>query len=439
MINSALAFIIIVAALFSGAVEVWSSTIILFLAFTLGLAWVLGDGFRGPMGRYEKRVVAAGVIFIAYAVLQIVPLPADVVRYLSPEAHRLYDYYSFGNVGLASISMDRDRTLIEILKTSALFAVFLISARHFRKTGNLSAMMKILVIAGFCLSMFAIIQKATWNGKLFWFRELKMGGTPFGPFVNRDDFPGYVGMIVPLGLGLAFTDGTRAKRILYGFLSVIMAVAVFFSLSRGGIVSFFAGLFLFSFLIIKSRVESKKIWVVFFFLAVVACYLLYLGIDPVVQRFYSTDITRETRLSVWYASLPAIRDFWLTGSGLGTFARVFPLYCPDGIKVVFNHAHNDYIEFALETGVAGALLLIFFLYSLIYPFARSGLKGRRGILRMAVVSSVFVMAVHSIFDFNMHILSNALLFSAVLGMTAALSDYGVPARGPDAQRVRGKI
>jgi O-antigen ligase len=423
MATSALAFIIIVSALFSGAVEVWSSTVVLFLTFTLGLAWVFGEGLHGERARHEKRVIAAGAAFIVYVLVQIVPLPGGLMRFLSPETYHLYSYYSFGNVRFMAISLDRYKTVIELLKISALFTVFLISANRFRKSANLSLMMTFLVVAGFCLSVFALVQKASWNGKLFWFRELTPGGAPFGPFVNRNHFAGYIGMIIPLGMGLAFTSGTKEKRILFGFLSVMMAVALFFSLSRGGIVSFFAGVCLFSLLMLRSRIQSKKAWLILLFLSVVACYVLYLGIDPIVARFYATDIKSEERLTVWAASLAAFRDFWPTGSGLGTFVNVFPLYSPAGIKDIYEHAHNDYIELILETGVIGTVLLLTFTSLLIYPFMRSGFEGRKGIFRIAVASSLFVMAVHSIFDFNLHILSNALLFSAVLGMAAALSDH----------------
>jgi hypothetical protein len=53
---------------------------------------------------------------------------------------------------------------------------------------------------------------------------------------------------------------------------------------------------------------------------------------------------------------------------------------------------------------------------------KNQLRGRNSILRAAAISSAFTMTVHSLFDFNLHILSNMLMFACVLGMIAGLSN-----------------
>jgi O-antigen ligase len=99
---------------------------------------------------------------------------------------------------------------------------------------------------------------------------------------------------------------------------------------------------------------------------------------------------------------------------------VFPAYAPASIKHIYDHAHNDYLEFLLETGVPGLVLLLVFL-ALLARAAAAELSGRAKILRIGAIASAATMAVHSFFDFNLHILSNLLLFGAVLGMIVALS------------------
>ncbi len=172
----------------------------------------------------------------------------------------------------------------------------------------------------------------------------------------------------------------------------------------------------------QSKIQQEKILAIGLFFLALSSYLLYLGIDPIVDRFYQTDITKEQRLIVWSASLTAIKDFWLTGSGLGTFLDLFPLYQPADIKSIYDHAHNDYLEVILETGVIGFIIMIIFIAILIRTIIKSNLQGRTGILLIAAVSSAFTMCMHSITDFNLHILSNVLCFSMVLGMVIALAD-----------------
>jgi len=420
MTTNMLAFIIILSALFFGAVEIWSSTIILFAVFSLGLFWVLrrGYAFHGA-ARSEKLLILIGLVFLMYVFAQAVPLPAPLLKLLSPGAFRMHHYYSLDNQRLASISLYPHRTIMGFLNILAFFMVFVLSLYRSKDTDDLTRMISVLVVFGFSLSMFGIVQKATWNDKIYWYRELTLGGAPFGPFVNRNHFAGFIGMIIPLGLGLTFAGGSREKKILFGFLTVIMSVALFFSLSRGGIVSFLAGVALFSLFMIKSRIQAKRVWIIGSFLIILLCYLLYLGISPVIERFYTTDISGEQRLIVWTTAFKAFKDFWLTGSGIGTFTNIFPLYSPGEIRNVYDHAHNDYLEFILEAGSIGVALLAVFILLLIHSVTKSGLEGRAAIFKAAAVSSAFSMAVHSIFDFNLHILSNALLFAFVLGVVAA--------------------
>jgi O-antigen ligase len=231
-----------------------------------------------------------------------------------------------------------------------------------------------------------------------------------------------MGMLIPLGLGLSITRREREMKLLFGFMTAIMAVSLFLSLSRGGIASFCAGIALFTAFMLQREKGQRKVWIIVIFVIFVLSYVVYLGIDPVIERFYKTDISHEQRLAVWSGTWNAIRDFWLTGSGLGTFINIFPLYSLSSLSEVYDHAHNDYLEFFLETGLIGTILLLAFVATMIYAVIKASFRGRKGILLAAALSSGFTMVVHSIFDFNLHILSNLLLFASVLGMVAGLSE-----------------
>ena len=47
------------------------------------------------------------------------------------------------------------------------------------------------MVFGFLVCVFGILQHLTFNGKLYWFREMHYGGIPFGPYVNRNHFAGF--------------------------------------------------------------------------------------------------------------------------------------------------------------------------------------------------------------------------------------------------------
>lgn len=420
MTSNAIGLIIMAAALMFGAVEIWSAVPVLLAVYTVSLVWVFRKGYEdAEPATHIRLLVVCAALFVGLAVVQLVPLPHGVMKLIAPHTAALREYYAAGPLAAAPLSLNPSAGLGELTRLFAFLAVFLVSAFHFQKPGSIRRFTQMMVIFGFVLAVFSILQKATGSTRIYWLRELTAGGTPFGPFVNRNHFAGFIGMLVPLGLGAALSSGMREKKILYGFMSVIMAVSLFLSLSRGGVIGFFGGIAAFAFMMTVSSKEKKLPWAVGLFLLVLFSYLIYLGISPVIDRFYHTDISQEDRLVVWSSTLRAFGDFWLLGSGLGTFVNVYPLYASIPLQALYDHAHNDYLELLLETGIAGVLIVLCAAVILATALVRSPKQGHAGITRASLVAALLSMLVHSIFDFNLHILSNLLLFGVILGMLAA--------------------
>jgi len=418
--------VLIASAAFFGGVEIWSAALIQASAFTIFLVWLISLYLKNDIrevfykeGRRESLIPFAVLLcFAGYAALQTLPLPSALLRAVSPETFNLYAFYSVDGEPRMFISVHPYKTQTELLRVLTFAVFFIIFAYAAQSRRTLEKTVMILSCFGFGLAVFALVQKATWNDKLYWFREIT-GASPFGPFVNRNHFAGFTGMLIPLTLGVAFTRQRRERQALFGFFAVIMSVALFLSLSRAGILSFFAGIMVFFVFLLWQRLREKKLRALVLFLCILSLYLLFLGIDPVVDRFYQTDIGSEERFTVWAATIRAFQDFPVTGTGLGTYMHVFPLYSSDTSLQLYDHAHNDYLEFLLETGIIGGLLLcIFFFFFVRYSFGGPW-NGAAGIMKIAFFSSMVTIAVHSIFDFNLHILSNALMLSAVMGMAYA--------------------
>jgi len=414
--------ILIIAVLSFGAVEIWASTLIGVSVFTCFLLWITGAGRDIPGGtkisREETYMLIALFSLVAYVLIQMIPIPPYILKHVSPRSFELYSYFTVDPNPAMYISLYPYRTEGELFRILAYTLFFVMLVFQVKDEHTLLRMFTIMSYFGFGLAVFAILQKAAWNGKIYWFREIT-AGTPFGPFVNRNHYAGFIGMLLPLTLGLSFLQKRKERRLLFGFFAVIMAVSIFLTLSRAGIISFFAGITLFALFLSWYKFRTRRIWVLAAFLFIVFLYLLYLGIDPVIDRFYATDITREARLAVWSDTLSACKDFFLAGSGLGTFINVFQLYSSEKFMTIYDHAHNDYLEFFLEMGIIGTLLLFSFLFLYIRLIVRGKWDERTGIVRISLFSSLITVLVHSIFDFNLHIPSNALMFSFVLGVLLA--------------------
>ena len=107
-----------------------------------------------------------------------------------------------------------------------------------------------------------------------------------------------------------------------------------------------------------------------------------------------------------------------------------------------NHAHNDYLEALVETGVVGGLCCLWFIAVLFIEAVR-GLKelgsSFGAALNLAGLMGCCGILVHSLVDFNLHIPANALLFFVAAHLATARvqnSAPGVPDYAPPRVRKR---
>ena len=279
---------------------------------------------------------------------------------------------------------------------------------------------------GFVVSVFAVLQHLTSNGKLYWFRELRYGGMPFGPFVNRNHFAGFAELVFPLALVPLVLGRVRRERVaVVALFAVMPVVALFLSASRGGIVSFCVQLALLAYLLLRRRGLGKHLLSVGAVLLAALLMITWLGVGQILERFssfQSLEVTEGKRASMRRGSWHMFLDHPLAGTGLGTFQIVYPRYetLYDG-KVV-NHAHNDYLEALAETGVLGGLCCAWFLVAL---FLKSLSRFREndfsfvGTLQLSGVVACAGFLVHALVDFNFHIPSNLWLFLLMAHLATA--------------------
>jgi O-antigen ligase len=143
----------------------------------------------------------------------------------------------------------------------------------------------------------------------------------------------------------------------------------------------------------------------------------YFGAERVVQRVAASSTETEDRDEVAGYAWDMWKDFPVFGSGLGSFVTVFPRYSGEATLGTYTHAHNDYAEFAAETGVIGlALLGLMVLLSLVAALRAQHLRRdplMRG-LSFGAMMSIVALMMHSAVDFNLQIPANALTFMLVL-------------------------
>lgn len=167
----------------------------------------------------------------------------------------------------------------------------------------------------------------------------------------------------------------------------------------------------------------------------------WFGWEPVFERFNrirdpAGQISVD-RLVVWKDSLGAIRDYPLTGTGFGTFTDVYMGYRTLPGNSVFTHAHNDYIELAVEGGAIAVGLTMWFLISILATYRRF-LRRRDPYcvyLYLGGLTGLVAILIHSITDFNLHIGANGLYFFFVCAICVSAAHTKLRS-GPEATYLR---
>src|SRR6202041_152152 len=120
------------------------------------------------------------------------------------------------------------------------YAILLfLSTQAFRYSDDWRGFIWFIMIFGFLVAIFGILQQVTFNGKLYWFREMRYGGIPFGPYVNRNHFAGFIELVIPVSLVPLVLGKVRRERwFVVAMCALIPIGALFLCASRGGVVSF---------------------------------------------------------------------------------------------------------------------------------------------------------------------------------------------------------
>ena len=285
----------------------------------------------------------------------------------------------------------------------------------------------------FLVSLFALIQYFTFNGKLYWIVALSQSSGPFGPFVNHNHFAGFIELAEPMGLALLLSGSERSERTpLLVLFTVLPVAALALSASRGGIISFLIQATLLAWILRRNIAGRIKLAAVSALGTITLALVLWLGIGYTAQRFSnlaSKDISRDTRMLIYKDAWRIFRSHPWAGTGAGTFVIVYPHYATHYNSLLVDHAHNDYLEFLSETGLFGALFglgfiaILFWRASANLRASRSSMAAQKSALTRLLYAGGLVACVglllHGLVDFNLQIPSNAALFLILAGLTTS--------------------
>ena len=443
-------------------VPVWAESLIQLAAFSICAVWLRKESAGATIRIRAGAVFLLLGSFLVLVILQLIPMPLSLLARLSAKTAALYGVA--GDEVAAkwhAVSIYPEATLSGLLNLFTFVVVLLVVANHYWGRREILRLVRAIAFMGCLLVVLAVLQKAYWNGRIYWFYPIDPAYESrlhyiWGPYMNRNHFAAYLEMSIPLVLGYAMyslsrEDGERQtlrriallandKKLTTFAMSVlaviVMSGALFATLSRGGILGFFVSLLVFIALMRSRRAFHGRTGILLLVVLIAAIVGLSTAWERIEARFMElSGEDRVMRAEVWSNLGAMIGDSPVVGTGLGTFDRAFPSYQKKYSTVQFEHAENDYLEILTDTGLIGFLLFVSAVVAFAVKLYRMW-KVRKNsfsvIMGAAGLSSCAAVAFHSLTDFSLRVPANAILLASVAGITIAIlthrNDNGSPAK-----------
>jgi len=191
IIDRGILFLLLFTALAFGTVQDWAAAVMEIAAFIVLTAWLASVAQRNGARIADRGLLVLFALTVLFVLFQLVPLPVGMLRVLSPATARLLD-----QAGVAadwhSLSIYPWATMQYFLKLLAYGGIFFVVVDHYREQDQVDRIVRFLLFFSLCLVIFALVQKATWNNRLYWLIPVESHAeglrnfSIWGPFINRN-------------------------------------------------------------------------------------------------------------------------------------------------------------------------------------------------------------------------------------------------------------
>jgi len=346
----------------------------------------------------------------------------------------------------AQLPLDRFETRQALLLLGTDLTFFFLAAPLFASADSRTWRLfgpTVLLFAGL-LGLFAILQIASGTAQIYGMVDTP-GNLHFGPYVNPNHYAGLMEMLVPVAVLYIVGRHRRSSAASLLVLAVIATVAVaalLLSGSRGGLLALFTEMTLVLALLgWGARTAEKRRLAKAVAATIAAAMLLFSWVDSgraskhlgLILNVKSPDWVDSSRKSFALDSLRMWRDHLVLGVGLGNFETAYPGYQSLPSDLWIDHAHNDYLEAAAETGLVGTVLILSALalfFRLAFQDLHYRLRSEGGWIRLGAAIGCCGLLVHSFFDFNLHIPANAAWFATLAGLATTGEQSSNSRRSP---------
>ncbi len=383
---------------------------------------------------------SAGVFFVVFAA-PVAPTMADVgLALLSIFSLAIYSVthkgfkFKFDGIGffiivflgVYAVAAVTSFAMMNSFSIWAIYFVFISIYFVIINTVNtkklLMNLLTVFVLSGFLVCLYGVAQYVFgWDTAQAWmdeemFSDIKM--RIYSTLGNPNVLGEYILLVLPASVGLMWVNKRFEAKVVYAAVSALMFGALILTFSRGCWIGIMAAAAIFI------TFAAGKLWG----LGLIALPIIPMILpQSIINRFSSIgnmeDSSTSYRVYIWMGTLAMIKDFWLSGIGMGqkAFTQVYPFYSYNGI--VAPHSHNLFLQILVESGIVGIavflIIAVLFLRRVMTGYQAGGKGDSLSTIMTALSAGICGFLLQGMFDNCFYNYRVMLVFWCVLAMGRA--------------------
>ena len=418
--------LIVITPIPYGTVEPWWKAAFVCAVFAICIVALI-ESLKNPLKRLEGASVLLPMLALSLlAFLQTLSLGSRTEADLSV---------------WNTISADPYQTRFFALQMLALTVLLALLYRYASTEGRVRVLVYTVLAIAVASAVFGIMRQTTQQETGFLLPLLKKN-QGYGQFINKNHFAYLMEMAFGLGLGIILGGGVARERVML-YLALLLPVwtGLVLANSRGGILAMLAQVVVAVLLIISRgdyqlpRIVQSPIIRVVLLVVLIAGILFgtfWVGGDRLASNFenasaeIATTPTRAgaSRNEIWRATLRMFAAHPIVGVGLGGYWIGITAYHDASGLMTPQEAHNDYLELLSSAGLIGLAVGIWFAVAVVRKIRQSlGTDtGYKRAVRLGAVLGITGVAAHSLVDFGLHIMTNAVVFIVLIMIATSRID-----------------
>jgi len=422
LIFAALVCLIVIAPIPYGTVEPWWKAAFVCAVFAICIVALIEN--RG------KRLEGASIL-----------LPMLALSLLAFLQTLSLGSRTEGNLSVwNTISADPYQTRFFALQILALTTLLALLYRYASTERRVRMLVYTVLAIAVASAVFGILRQTTQQETGFLLPLLKKN-QGYAQFINKNHFAFLMEMAFGLGLGIVLGGGVARERVLiYVALLLPIWTGLVLANSRGGILAMVAQVVVAVLLLMGSRsdyelpriAQSAALRAALLVVLVVGVLFgtFWVGGDRLATNFenatgeITSTSTGASRNEIWRATLKMFAAHPIAGVGMGAYWIGITAYHEASGLMTPQEAHNDYLELLSSGGLIGLALGVWFAVA-VFRKTRQNLstdQGYKRAVRLGSVLGITGVAAHSLVDFGLHIMTNAVVFIVLIMIATSKID-----------------